>query len=184
MTLPGCPALWPGAGKSSKRFVPIAVRGCGYHGRGRQPRGGSGPRCAAALGDPLPGVTIMGAVGWGGHTAKPARVGRLPSRLGKAMRSHPAPQPSLKREVESNYWGLKRGGKGRGEKKLKGCVCREENLPPELPIIKFSARSSRCAGGERLHHEGRPVSSNEHHDSAKASELLQTCSKLCSGSCL
>lgn len=111
--------------------------------------------------------------------------GGLQSCLRGAVRSHPLPQPLPKHEVESNYRGLKRGG--RKKKKIpEGLAesCGEENLPPELPIIKFSARSSRCVGGGRLHHEGRAVSSNERCDSAKASELLQTCCKLCSGCCL
>ena len=34
-----CPAVRPGAGRSSERFVPIAVRGGGYH-RGGRPGSG------------------------------------------------------------------------------------------------------------------------------------------------
>jgi len=59
---------------------------------------------------PLPRVTIAGAAGMGGRseTFPGGEAAKPPGR------SHPAPQPSLKREVESNYWGLKRGGKGKG----------------------------------------------------------------------
>lgn len=81
--------------------------------------GGQRATMCGSLGSHRNGGCSVGV--WGGTQQNLPGAGRLQSCLGEAERSHPAPQPSLKREVESNYWGLKRGGKGRrGGGKLKG----------------------------------------------------------------
>lgn len=67
----------------------------------------------------------MGCEAGGGDTQQSPQPpsfplpGGLQSRLRGAVRSHPLPQPSPKHEVESNYRGLKRGGRKK-KKYLKG----------------------------------------------------------------
>lgn len=129
----------------------------------------------------VPGLFVPGVTT--GDT-EPGVGGGMHSKLGPLLSQSrgaalPLPALGVTRGDESNYRGLKKGGKGEGKKQilkgLQSAACASGELPPQPPIIKFSARSSRCVGGERLHHEGGPVSSNECHGSAEAAELLQTC---------
>lgn len=130
----------------------------------------------------VPGLLVLGVTA--GDTEPGSGRGEMHSKLSPLLPQSrgavlPLPALGITHGVESNYRGLKRGGKGEGKKRiLKGSqssACASGELPPQPPIMKFSARSSCCVGGERLHHEGGPVSSNERRGSAKAAELLQTC---------
>lgn len=115
----GCPGGGPGAGGSWTRLCPwLCVAAVAS--RGMPARGDSGTWRGAALA--AAHSDSNGAVEWG-RRSKTFLGGK-----------HPAPQPSLEREVESNYWGLKRGGEegkkkaGRKKSKLKGeqkAVCAE-----------------------------------------------------------
>lgn len=74
MTVPGGLDVWPGAGRSSKRFVPITVCHGGCHGGGHWPQGAAGHDVWQPW-EPLPGITITGAAEGDTQQTPPRRGG-------------------------------------------------------------------------------------------------------------
>lgn len=101
------------------------------------------------------------------YQAQKAELGLL-RRLNQTVWFCPIPKHSLKQEVESNYWRLKEGMWGREEsRKLRAWRGEPATRAPNYKV--FIAELLLCRQQECLHHESGSVSSNESHDSARAS---------------